>query len=299
MRIVMLCLCLCLCSCAVLPPAPPPPMTAKEAAVEEERLAEEARRKVQDQKARDLLAVLVAGKPIASRSLIDVAGAAMAHVRPGKDVQFQPATLSFPGAAAPSVLGSAMNSETFWVWHSFGAATSGFNGMIGPRSAAGWANRQRDMANVLLYDRLGGDLFDLENPGHFRRPQLDKLLSGLLPKPKQKLWGTTARAAYPVFQPVVREYAACHKVLTQNGGRDRLLAEAASYEAANPQRNMAAFYDRYAKKARLAQSVSLRRSWTDGFITGFWLRRMRDGTDDVIAAYLHKVLASYDPKFSY
>jgi hypothetical protein len=299
MRTLIPTLLLLLTACAGRPPSPPPPaMTAKEVQAEQARLAAMAQREAEDRDARASLAAAVRGKSLASTSLLDLVGTVVVHAHPRKDPQFSPVRLALPGAA-PVEVSSAAFTETYWVWDAFGGATRPFIGGLGPRSARGWANRQRDVANLLLHSRLGGDLFDLDKPGTIRRAPLEKLLAGLAPKPKQKLWGTTARSIYPIFRPVVREYASSHAALVKNGGRDRLLDEAAAYETANPGRNMAVFYHRYAKKAGLSKTVHLRRSWTEGFVTGFWLRRMRDGTDGVLLSYLADVLAQYDPKFKY
>ena len=290
-------LALLLVACAPVPRPPPPTLTAKEAAAEEQRLAEAERAAARDVRDRALLLDAVGAAPLGS-SLLNVAGAVLIEARASTDPSFQPVNL-VAGNARTVVFRGAVAAETFWMWDAFRQAISPHLRALSGRPSAGWRERMRDVANLLLHDRLGSDLFDMEHPGAFHRPALAKLLGALNPKPTHKLLGTTIKVIYPLIGPSVREYVATHAVLTAGQGRTRALDGAARFEADNPRAHLAGFYEDHATREELGRKVALRTRWSAGFITGFWVRRMRDGTDDLIADHLRNILARHDPKFTY
>lgn len=284
--------------CSTAVPAPPPPMTAKEAAAEELRKVEEAERKKRDTAARAILKASVGSDTLGSSDLRDLVGLIAVEGWNRKESGFTPISITSPRGRTVRVTGSRP-AETQWVWGAWSGEVRNVQRGLPGRPARGWANRLRDTTNLLLHDRLGGDLFDMTAPGTFRRQPLIKLLAGLKTKPADRIWGTTAKAVYPMFKPVVREYMGTHAVLTANGGRAKALEAMDEFAAKNPHGHYLDLYDRYSTEKKITAKVHFRSRWAATYVTGFWMRRMRDGTDDVIADHLAGVLKSFDPKFKY
>lgn len=150
---------------------------------------------------------------------------------------------------------------------------------------------QMEAINVLLRRHAGGGLFAAA--GRLNRASTRRLLRAFEKNLEDEFLGVPLDQAYPVFAYRLRKYAAVYRALKQVG-----LAQAKqAYRAAVKKDSsaMLGFYESWAKAHDIQELAGLEYDWDARNPTGFWMRRMADGTDRMLFATLQRVLKRIAP----
>lgn len=149
--------------------------------------------------------------------------------------------------------------------------------------------------NQLLRPLLGADLFDPDQPGRLHAAPLKKLLGLAALSPEDELLGHSARQLYPLVRRPVEDYLAAYRALVARVGREqaRMDLEAALKEHPDSpgedyNQGMLGFYRDYPARRGLDQDPALQGQAHAGWLVGFWLRRVHDGTDEVLFQFLEQ-----------
>jgi hypothetical protein len=144
-----------------------------------------------------------------------------------------------------------------------------------------------------LEPRLGGRLYAAD--GRVDKKALKKLLDGVWIEPDAPLAGLPAREIYALHRGECRAAALVYVALRDGVGKGAALKK---YKAAlaRDAHAMGKFYRDLAGAPGIAGAATAETK-DPTYLTGFWLRRMADGTDAELFAFLSKVLKAYDPEF--
>ncbi len=107
--------------------------------------------------------------------------------------------------------------------------------------------------------------------------------------------GIPATAVYASFKPTLREYALVFRTLNKIGP-DVVKGEfnAALADAGDDKDAMSTFYRRFVNMNDVVGQSGLQKSNRHAVATGFWMRRMADGTLPLIEETLKKTLVEFD-----
>lgn len=147
--------------------------------------------------------------------------------------------------------------------------------------------------NTIAKGVAGNDVF--KEPGVIDPLALKSLLDALYVEPDKSLLGATAKDIYPLLRPIVYEF-----VMTQRAirvlGKEKSLGEfnAAMAKTATDKRAMLNFYKDFATQNNLGMLAGLEANRSHAQITGFWLRRLADGSEPVLDVFFKKMLKDYD-----
>ena len=166
-------------------------------------------------------------------------------------------------------------------------------GPLDPTGLGSWP--RRDALSTLLATALGRRLYVSE--ARVDKKALASLLTALWTAPDAPFLGVPAREVYAGSRELVRDAARVYAALRDGPGKAAALKE---YKAALARHvaPMQSFYRSFAEAHGLAAAAAPVNAGDLTYYTGFWLRRMADGTDADLYKFVTKVLAAYDPEFT-
>ncbi len=146
--------------------------------------------------------------------------------------------------------------------------------------------------NTLTQRRLGAPLYRAE--GQLNPDAIQALIKAGFPQPDAPLLGARAREVFQAHRPTVALFARVYLALLKTPGRD---AARKAYLAALKQapERMPEHYRSVVDKHQLTQRISGSSPSATEMTVGFWLRRMGDGTDELLASSLKQLIQDYDP----
>lgn len=153
--------------------------------------------------------------------------------------------------------------------------------------------------NALLRDRLGGDLFDPDALHALRKDVLTKLLSLADLAPDAPFLGVKAVEVYPLIERSLKDLVkiadaiAARRAEAESSWR-RALASNPDREGEEVNEGMMSFYRAWPSEAGLSDAPELSAMPSLSPLAGFWLRRLGDGTFDLLRDFLHRKLAQFD-----
>ena len=154
--------------------------------------------------------------------------------------------------------------------------------------------RRRALVNRLLRQHIGGDLLPVDSPGTVDKARLKALIDAMRLAPTDTVLGHKAADVYRLAQPMLADHALNYVALRDRVGRTKALAAykaALAAEETTWEGDMGRFYERFTKENKLPPS-----DWYGAdVITGFWMRRMADGTDAMIYKALRDTAQRFDP----
>lgn len=139
----------------------------------------------------------------------------------------------------------------------------------------------------------GGLLF--KEDGSLDAEMLKTLIGKVQFGASDKVLGIPAPAVYASFKPTLREYALVYRTLKKIGP-DVVKAEfkAALADAGDDKEAMSMFYRRFVNTNDVVALSGLTKSNRHAVSTGFWMRRMADGTLPIVEETLKKMLVEFD-----
>lgn len=161
---------------------------------------------------------------------------------------------------------------------------------------------QGNAINAALKTRLKGNLFASDAPAKLNLKVLKKLLDAAWIAPDDALLGVTARDVYRVVQPGVTALAMIYKVMRDDLGKPKVLKAYRKALKDHPDkgkaynRDMMAFYRAFPKTHGIAEKAGVGDYYGAYVMSGFWMRRMHDGTDTLLASFMRRGLKTYDRK---
>ena len=202
-----------------------------------------------------------------------------------------------PDIAVKPALQFGMGTLRWTLWEVISSRQPGIVDRIKQRSEA---LRQGYTTNSLLRVTLGGDLFDMENPGRVNKETLKVFLDRIYMPPKSQLLGTSTTELYKLYRQPIEEYARVYRAMRKVGKRRVVRAyRKALKQHADPSQHyneaMLGFYRTFTKSNNIAKRSGLMHRWDLSIMSGFWMRRMADGTDRMLWDFTLKVLKDYDP----
>lgn len=123
---------------------------------------------------------------------------------------------------------------------------------------------------------------------------LQKLIDAFWVGPQDTVLGISGATLYQVFRPVVHEYAHVLKALKAMGDAPTTEFKAELATAGDDPKVMPTFYKRFVNMNDIAGKSGLEKSSRLAIASGFWMRRMADGTAPVLEDALRKTLDAYD-----
>ncbi len=152
---------------------------------------------------------------------------------------------------------------------------------------------QNTHLNKVAEPIVGGLLF--KEDGSLDAELLKSLIEKIQIGANDKVLGIPAPAVYASFKPTLREYALVYKTLNKIGP-DVIKAEfkAALSEAGDDKDAMSTFYRRFVNMNDVVALSGLTKSNRHAVSTGFWMRRMADGTMPLVEETLKKILVEFD-----
>jgi len=153
----------------------------------------------------------------------------------------------------------------------------------------------REALSTFLTPRLGGRLYGAE--AHVDKKALKKLLAAVWTAPDSLFLGVAARAVYALHRDACRTAAVVYVALRDTVGKPAALAAYKAALARDGGRKMYEAYHDLASAHGILAAAAPASSHEVEYLTGFWVRRMADGTDGDLFAFLTKVLKAYDPDF--
>lgn len=136
-----------------------------------------------------------------------------------------------------------------------------------------------------------------------RSAELDKKgveawLKAITITPQTPLLGSSAQAIYTAYRPILKSLAGMHQAMLKAQKRDQILKAykgALAKVSKDDESVMIKFYDNYTGSHKLVAAAQITdRPYQAYILTGFWMRRMADGTDAVLASSLKQLIKDFD-----
>lgn len=137
-----------------------------------------------------------------------------------------------------------------------------------------------------------------KKPAELDKKGVEAWLKALAITPKTPILGTSAQAIYTAYRPVLKSLAGMHQAMLKAQKRPQILKDYKGALAKAPKSDdmaMIKFYDSYASQHQLVSAAQItERPYQAYILTGFWMRRMADGTEATLAASLQQLIKDFD-----
>lgn len=127
---------------------------------------------------------------------------------------------------------------------------------------------------------------------------VDAWLKAITISPQTPILGSSAQAIYTAYRPILKSLAGMHQAMLKAQKRAQILKDykgALAKVSKADESAMIKFYDNYTGSHQLVASAQItERPYQAYILTGFWMRRMADGTDAALASSLKQLIKDFD-----